>query len=151
MTDRQAPAASRNHVSATVSVDWLSTAIAQSAKSAKYCVSGTIFGVDPGLVVEGLGAVKMPLSPKLAKSLVACCRVAPYGKGTRTLVDRNVRNALELDPKEFRLGTAWNEAVAGVAMSAANELGLPADRVETRLYKLLVYERGGFFLIAPRQ
>ena len=29
---------------------------------------------------------------------------------------------------------------------AAEQLGLPAERLEARLYKLLVYEKGGFFL-----
>src|SRR5205823_10128035 len=52
----------------------------------------------------------------------------------------------ELDPKKFRLSEAWNAAVADATRRAAHELGLPAEQVEARLYKLLVYEKGGFFL-----
>jgi 2OG-Fe(II) oxygenase superfamily len=57
-----------------------------------------------------------------------------------------VRHTLELDPKRFRLSPKWNTAVAGAAQLAARQLGLPAERIEVSLYKLLVYEKGGFFL-----
>jgi hypothetical protein len=57
-----------------------------------------------------------------------------------------VRNTLELDPKKIRLSQEWDAAVAGAARLAAEQLGLPPEQVEVRLYKLLVYEKGGFFL-----
>src|SRR5262249_24403427 len=40
----------------------------------------------------------------------------------------------------------WKAAVAGATPLAAQQLGLPAEQVEVRLYKLLVYEKGGSFL-----
>ena len=82
----------------------------------------------------------------MAKELVAHCRVAPYGKGTQTLVNKKVRNTFELDPKKFRLSDEWNAAIADATRPAAEQLGLPAEQLEARLYKLLVYEKGGFFL-----
>lgn len=124
----------------------LAEAIGQATRSAKFCVAGCLPVVDPGIEVDDLGAVELPLKRGMAKRLVALCRVAPYGKGTQTLVDRKVRNTLELDPKKFRLSQGWNSAVARAAQLAAGQLGLPAERVEARLYKLLVYEKGGFFL-----
>src|SRR6185369_2534101 len=87
-----------------------------------------------------------PLRPAIVKKLVAHGRVAPYGKGTQTLVDRKVRKTVELDPGTFRLSREWDSAVADATHLAARELGLPAEQVEARLYKLLVYEKGGFFL-----
>ncbi len=128
----------------SASVDWLSAAIEQSVIAAKYCVSGTLPVVDPGLMVEGLGPVKLPL--KQPKRLLDRCQVAPYGKGTKTLVDKEVRNTFELDPKQFRLSDAWNAAIADATRTVAEDLGLPADQLEAKLYKLLVYEKGGFFL-----
>src|SRR5262249_49621497 len=113
---------------------------------AKFCVAGCLPVIDPGIEVDGLGAIKLPLKPATAKKLVGHCRVASYGKGTQTLVDRKVRDTLELDPKKFRLSQEWNSAGARAAQLAAEQLGLPADQVEARLYKLLVYEKGGFFL-----
>ncbi len=134
-------------MTALITIDSLSEAIAQATRSAKFCVSGCFADIDPGIEVDGLGAVRIPLKRGMAKELVAQCQTAPYGKGTQTLVDTKVRNTFELDPKKFRLSEEWNAAVAAAARVAAGELGLPAERVEARLYKLLVYEKGGFFLM----
>ena len=127
-------------------VKWLLTAIGQATRSAKFCVVGCLPVVDPGIEVEGLGAITLPLKRTTAKELVASCQVAPYGKGTRTLVNKQVRNTFELDPKKFRLSDAWNVAIADAMRPVAELLGLPAEQLEARLYKLLVYEKGGFFL-----
>jgi hypothetical protein len=131
-------------MSVSTTARWLSEAIRQATRSAKFCVSGCLAGVDPGIEVDGVGAVRLPLKRSMAKELVAQCRVAPYGKGTQTLVDRKIRNTFELDPKKFRLRQEWNSAVDQLAQPAAAQLGLPAEQVEARLYKLLVYEKGGF-------
>jgi hypothetical protein len=127
-------------------VEWLSEAVGRATRSAKYCVSGCMPIVDPGLEVEGLGPMAIPLKRGKGKELVARGRVAPYGKGAQTLVNTDVRNAFEFDPADFRLSDAWSAAVAGVAQLVAERLGLPAERIEPQLYKLLVYEKGGFFL-----
>lgn len=130
----------------STNLEWLSTAIEQAAKSAKFCVVGCLPDVDPGIEVEGMGAIRFPLKRATAQELISRCRVAPYGKGTQTLVNEKVRSTFELDPKKFRLSDAWNTAIAHVLQSVAKELGLPAEQLEARLYKLLVYEKGGFFL-----
>jgi len=129
----------------STTVRWLAEAVGQATRTSRYCVSGCLPVIDPGLEVDGLGAIKLPLKRATATKLVAQCRSAPYGKGTQTLVDRRVRDTLELDPKKFRLGREWDAAVAGAARDVAEQLGLPADQVAVRLYKLLVYEKGGFF------
>ena len=133
-------------MSNSITLEWLSAAIAQATKSARFCVSGTCSVVDPGLTVEGLGPITLPLKPRMAKPLIACCHVAPYGKGTQTLVDTTVRNTHELNPDQFRVSAAWDAAMTDVVRSVADELGLPPDQLEARLYKLLIYEKGGFFL-----
>ncbi len=124
----------------------LSKAIGQATKSAKFCVVGCLPVVDPGIEMDGLGAIKLPLKPSKVKALVAHGQVAPYGKGTQTLVDKKVRNTFELDPQTFRLSAAWEAAIAAALRPVAEQLGLPAEQLEARLYKLLVYEKGGFFL-----
>src|SRR5712671_4497666 len=99
-------------MSASTTARRLAEAIGHATRSAKFCVAGCLPVVDPGIEVDGLGAIKLPLKPALAKKLVALCRVAPCGKGTERLVDRKVRNTFELDPKKFCLGEEWNSAVA---------------------------------------
>ncbi len=130
----------------STTVQWLTKAIGQATKSAKFCVVGCLPVLDPGLEVEGLGSVSIPLKRGVAKKLVASCQVAPYGKGTQTLVDTKVRNTFELDPTKFCLSEAWNAAIADAIRPVSEQLGLPAEQLEARLYKLLVYEKGGFFL-----
>ena len=127
-------------------IEWLAQAIGQATRSSRYCVAGTLGKVDPEIEVDGLGLVQFPLKPAAVKKLVARCQTAPYGKGTQTLVDTKVRKTFELDPKSFRLGDGWKAAIAEATGPIAEQLGLPADRLEARLYKLLVYEKGGFFL-----
>ena len=104
----------------------LSNAIGKATKSAKFSVSGTLSLVDPGLDVDGVGRIKFPLM-RTKKALIAQCRVAPYGKGTKTLVDCDVRNTYELDPKKFRLSEQWNAAIIDETARIAEQLDLPAD------------------------
>lgn len=124
----------------------LAAAIGLATKSAKFAVDGTLAVADPGLVVEGIGRVPLPFKRGAAKLLTALGRAAPYGKGTETLTDEKVRKTFELDPSQFTLGDSWNAAIADATRTAARSLGLPGDRLEAKLYKLLVYEKGGFFL-----
>jgi len=133
-------------MSASITAHRLAETIGRATRSAKFCVAGCLPVVDPGIDVDGLGAIRLPLKAATAKKLVGQCRVAPYGKGTQTFVNKKVRDTLELDPKKFRLSQEWDAAVARAARLAAEQLGLPAEQVEARLYKLLVYEKGGFFL-----
>ena len=130
----------------STTVEWLARAIGEATKSSKFCVDGVLPVLDPGLEVDELGPITLPLKPAAVKKLIARCQAAPYGKGTRTLVDPTVRKTFELDPKNFRLGDAWNSAIDEATRTVAKELGLPEARLEARLYKLLVYEKGGFFL-----
>jgi hypothetical protein len=130
----------------STTIEWLARAISQARRSAKSCVVGCLPHVDPGVEIEGLGAVKLPLNRTTTKKLIAQGELAPYGKGTQTLVNKKVRNTFEIDPKRFRLSDAWNAVIADATRSVAEQLGLPSEQLEARLYKLLVYEKGGFFL-----
>jgi hypothetical protein len=50
-------------------VEWMSKVIGQAARSAKFCVVGCLPVADPGIEVESVGAVTLPLKPKMAKVL----------------------------------------------------------------------------------
>jgi hypothetical protein len=127
-------------------LEWLSGAVGRATRCANFCTGGCLPVVDLKLEVQGLGHVKLPLKRTQAKALIDLCELAPYGKGTRTLVDKRVRKAFELGPEKFHLSDEWNDAVAGATRLVAEQLGLPAEGLEARLYKLLVYEPGGFFV-----
>lgn len=101
----------------------------------------------PGLDVDGVGAIRLPLGKTQARKLIRACAQAPYGKGTETVVDTDVRRVWELDPERFSLtNPRWNDLVLAVAATVRNELGLHECELVASLYKLLVYEEGSFFL-----
>lgn len=101
----------------------------------------------PGLVVEGLGTLRFPLGKTQARQLIKLCRQAPYGKGTQTVVDTDVRRVWELDPDHFQLtNPKWEQLIASIVGDVQQQFGLEDRSFTTHLYKLLVYEQGSFFL-----
>ena len=62
----------------------------------------------PGLVVEGVGAIALPLQSDQAKSLVKHSVQAPFGRGANTVVDTAVRLCRQVEPAKIQLGGAWN-------------------------------------------
>ncbi|KAJ3317388.1 hypothetical protein HDU76_001200 [Blyttiomyces sp. JEL0837] len=97
--------------------------------------------------IDGLGRIALPLCPQQAEALKLVCEPAPYGKGRETLFDTNVRNALQADAQLVHTSAKWNEAVQKlVSETVIQALGIAGKVVEARLYKLVLYETGGFFL-----
>ena len=101
----------------------------------------------PGLEVEGLGTVGLPLTKTRARALIRRCRQAPYGKGTQTLVDTDVRRVREMDPEQFELtNPKWEALIESILDEVKQRLGLGERKLSAHLYKLLLYEKGSFFL-----
>lgn len=122
-------------------------ALASVDRPGEFCVSGDLPMTMPGLEVDGFGAVGLPLNGTQARKLIKRCRQAPYGQGSETIVDTDVRNVRELDPQEFQLtGPEWDSLITSVVERVQGELGLADVQLTADLYKLLVYEKGSFFL-----
>jgi hypothetical protein len=125
----------------------LLSALGEVDRPSTVCTSGDMPLTMPGLEVDGLGALSLPLSKTQARKLIKQCRQAPYGKGTETLVDTDVRRTWELDPDRFQLtNPKWEELIEKIVANVQRELGLEDRKLTAHLYKLLVYEKGGFFL-----
>lgn len=99
----------------------------------------------PAINVDQAGPLSFPLKPKVVEALISQCEQAPFGKGTKTLVDTKVRRTFELSPDRFQISEEWNAQVATVVAEVAEKLGLPPGELHAELYKLLVYRRGDFF------
>ncbi len=102
----------------------------------------------PGLSITGVGEIGFPVSPVQIKDIIKVARKAPFGKGSQTVTDVNVRSAWEIDASclSFR-GEDWEPMLADVLTQVQEGLGLHAlQNVQASLYKLLVYEKGDFFL-----
>ncbi len=51
-------------MSAAITARRLSESVGQTTRSSRFCVAGVLPGVDPGLVVDRLGAVRFRLRPR---------------------------------------------------------------------------------------
>ncbi|MFZ0015160.1 MAG: 2OG-Fe(II) oxygenase, partial [Acidimicrobiia bacterium] len=123
------------------------TALGTVDRPGTFCLSGDLPLVMPGLEVDGLGAVRLPIGKTQTRKLIKLCHQAPYGKGTETLVDTDVRRVWELDPEQFHLTNPnWQEWLSVLTDRVRDELGLGKRKLTPHLYKLLVYEAGSFFL-----
>jgi 2OG-Fe(II) oxygenase superfamily len=132
---------------ATIFREKLSKAVDQVDRPGSICASRDLPLTMPGLEVEGIGAIRLPLGEVQARKLIEHCSQAPYGKGTETLVDTQVRRVWELDPGQFKLtNPKWAQTVGSITSQVQQDLGLEKSPLEAHLYKLLIYEKGGFFL-----
>ncbi len=125
----------------------LHAALGAITQAGAFCVTGDVSAPLPGLEVDGMGPVGLPLNADSASKLIACCRQAPYGKGALTLLDTSVRRVWQLDPERIALtNPAWPSYLARVVKTVQQELGLENHKLNSDLYNLLVYEPGSFFL-----
>ena len=101
----------------------------------------------PGLTIEGIGEVALPLSDnEVLKRVLAQCRQAPFGRGMETLVDTTVRKTWQLEPSHFSFAHPdWNAGLQQLLLRVGNGMGC-ADGIACHIYKLLIYEAGGHFV-----
>lgn len=112
-----------------------------------FVTSGRVDTSPPSLEIRGVGPVAFPILPGPAKEIVGSAERAPYGRGEETLVDPNVRRVWQLTPGQFSLkGRGWKSTLDTIVERAANGLGCEGMSVSAELYKLLVYDEGGFFV-----
>ncbi len=111
-----------------------------------YFTAGRVEGSPPRMSVSGVGLVAFPILDAQVRSLVDASERAPYGRGPDTLVDTTVRDCWQISANRVRLsGTAWTRTLQSILDSVTEGLGWEAGSLRPKLYKLLVYEPGGFF------
>ena len=111
-----------------------------------YFVSGRVELPAPGLEVEGVGPVALPLLGFQAEQLVKAAEPAPYGRGEETLVDPAVRRCWQIGAERVRFsGRHWRRTLDEIVARVGDGLGLTGP-VAAEFYKLLIYDRGGFFV-----
>ena len=120
---------------------------ARSIDLAHSVFRGSVRAVLPGLEVDGLGPVGLPLTAKQAKDLKKQAEQAPYGKGEKTLVDTSVRRVWRLSPDRFSLTNPdWDGFLQATLKKVQEALGLERQKLSSHLHELLLYEPGSFFL-----
>lgn len=107
--------------------------------------SGFLF---PGLEIQGVGEIGFPVNPLEIKAMIKTARKAPFGKGSKTVLDTNVRSAWEIDAGQITFRNSdWNKFTENlIEHSVKPGLGIGEHTVSASFYKLLIYEEGDFFL-----
>ena len=124
----------------------LALALASVERIGDYHVRGRLVAPPPWLQVDGVGTIAFPVQEAQVGSLVGAAERAPYGRGPETVLDTSVRDCWQIGAEKVLLRSpVWQETLQSILARVSEGLGYPADRLEARLYKLLVYERGGFF------
>lgn len=115
--------------------------------SGKFASLNTARFVLPGLNVEGAGEISFPINKMQAEILKQSAQQAPFGKGSETLLDTEVRNTWEIDAEKLHFDNpAWQKFLDEIIENVKIDLGIENYSIKANLYKLLIYEEDGFFL-----
>ncbi len=111
-----------------------------------YCAHGQVLAPMPRIRVGTGEILSFPIPPAQAVALIESASRAPYGRGPETIVDRTVRDCWQIEPGRVEVGgRAWPETLRDILRRTAEGLGYSSEAVSASLYKVLIYERGGFF------
>jgi len=101
----------------------------------------------PRVQVEGAGTLSFPVPDAQIAALVRQARRAPYGRGQETIVDTSIRNVWQIAPGKIKIGgKSWEANFENILSKAKAGLGCGDAIVTAEFYKMLIYDRGGFFL-----
>ena len=101
----------------------------------------------PRVEVDGAGTLSFPVPDAQIAALVRRAQRAPYGRGEETIVDISIRDVWQIAPGKVKIGgKSWAENFENILSKVKAGLGCGDAIVSAELYKLLVYDRGGFFL-----
>lgn len=112
-----------------------------------FYVNGVVEVPMPKVEIKGVGVLSFPVPEEQIKRIVQHAERAPYGRGDETILDESVRKVWQLPPSAVRItGKSWEQSFHTIMSHVARGLGCKESEVSAELYKLLVYDKGGFFL-----
>ncbi|KAK0532498.1 hypothetical protein OC842_003280 [Tilletia horrida] len=109
--------------------------------------SADVLPALPGLVVEGLGKVQVPvIEDTQANALLRVLEESSFGRGADTVMNTNVRRSWQLDASKVHFeNPQWAAGMEELRKKVAEQLGLGISSIEVMPYKLLFYKEGGHF------
>lgn len=124
----------------------LEMVLAGVERPGEFFVQGALELPMPRVEVEGVGTLSFPVPGTQVAEVMAKAARAPYGRGEATLIDESVRRTWQVTADGVRVGgTSWLKAFPQILGRVVAGLGCEGVPVTAELYKLLVYEAGGFF------
>src|SRR6266568_4317611 len=112
-----------------------------------FFVRGMLETPMPRIEIDGVGVISFPVPDTQIQDIINGADRAPYGRGDETIMDASVRNAWQLAPAGVRIGgKSWQRSFEHILSAITDGLGCDGMNVSAEFYKLLIYEKGGFFL-----
>eukprot|EP01112_Ceratiomyxa_fruticulosa_P010847 TRINITY_DN2885_c0_g2_i1.p1 TRINITY_DN2885_c0_g2~~TRINITY_DN2885_c0_g2_i1.p1 ORF type:complete len:874 (-),score=195.62 TRINITY_DN2885_c0_g2_i1:101-2722(-) len=89
---------------------------------------------------------KWPLVAEEVQQIIAGCDVSPFGLKEKTVIDKKVRYTWQLEPEKVKIGEQYQQYINATLLPKMQQgFGL-SGQLQANFYKLLVYEKDGFFL-----
>ena len=124
----------------------LETVLSGVRQPGDFFVCGAIEIPMPRLEIEDSGTLSFPVPDAQIADVIRRAERAPYGKGEATIVDTSVRKVWQISAGHVKIGgKSWNANFENILSKVKTGLGCDDAIVTAELYKLLVYDRGGFF------
>ncbi|GAM24051.1 hypothetical protein SAMD00019534_072260 [Acytostelium subglobosum LB1] len=91
--------------------------------------------------------LSFPVRQDQLQGMIEHATRAPYGKGTETITDLNVRRVWQIQNTDITItSNHFQTFMSGVISVIKESMALVNETVTAELYKLLVYDKGSFFL-----
>ncbi|GAM24046.1 hypothetical protein SAMD00019534_072210 [Acytostelium subglobosum LB1] len=101
----------------------------------------------PRIEIKDVGVLSFPVPQVQIQSMIERATRAPFGRGTETITDLNVRRVWQIQNTDINItGKPFQTFFTSITNSIKESMGLTNDTVTAELYKLLVYDKGSFFL-----
>jgi hypothetical protein len=128
-------------------IERITRAMASVQAAGKFATRRTAASMNLQIDVGGVGPIPLPLPPQIARFLREAAQPARYGLRDRTLLDKRVRDAWEIDRRRVKIDERrWRRALDPELERIGRDLGVPAGaRLRAELHNLLVYAPGQFF------
>jgi hypothetical protein len=132
----------------TTSLDQIGQLLSEVGAPGTFTARRTAAADDLHLEVKGVGRLRFPISRTQAQRLCRMARLARYGQGEQTLLDRRVRDTWEIPKSRVKIDQRqWNRTLLPVLEALRTDLGTPAGfRLKSELHSMLIYAPGQFFL-----
>jgi hypothetical protein len=125
----------------------LESALSGVKRPGDFFVSGAIEIPMPKVNIEGAATLSFPIPEAQVAAIVRHAERAPYGRGEKTIVDTSVRRVWQIAASKVQVsGKSWATNFEAILSRVAAGLGCEGVTVAAELYKLLVYDKDGFFL-----
>jgi len=121
--------------------------VAKVKRPGDFFVSGAREMPMPKVEVAEVGVLSFPIPEEQVKRIISKAVRAPYGRGEATILDTSVRKVWQISPDKIKIsGKSWEENFHRILGGVTEGLGCGKAAVAAELYKLLVYDEGGFFV-----